>query len=82
MSRVLNNSPRVTPKTTQLVKDTIDKLGYSPNINAKKLRENNSRTILVVVPDLVNPMYGIMINSIMQTLQQFTYSVSIYLNTD
>ena len=42
VSRVLNKPWKVSPETTQRVKDSIEKLGYKPNFRARLLAQGNS----------------------------------------
>jgi len=52
VSLVLNNNPRISEKTKQLVLDAVDKFGYQPNMQARALASKSSRTLSVVVPEL------------------------------
>ena len=49
VSRVLNNNPSVSPKTSQRVHEAIAALGYRPNMAARALVTGNSQTIGVLV---------------------------------
>jgi transcriptional regulator, LacI family len=52
ISRVLNNSPLVSPETRELVMKAVSELGYRPNANAQALATQVSDTIGVVVMDV------------------------------
>lgn len=57
VSLVLNNSPKVKPKTRQKVQEAIDRLGYTPNLSAVELttkRKLNIGMILVTNHDAVD----------------------------
>jgi LacI family transcriptional regulator len=52
VSRVINNSPGVRPETRQLVQSAIRRLRYRPNIIARSLSRQRTRTIGVVTAGL------------------------------
>ncbi|MGN7453979.1 LacI family DNA-binding transcriptional regulator [Paenibacillus pasadenensis] len=52
VSRVLNGSPGVTPKTRSRVESAVRELGYHPNAVAKNLRVQKTKTIAVIVQDI------------------------------
>lgn len=51
VSRVLNGSSNVSPKTRQKVLDVIDKYGYTPNAFARGLGLNTMKTIGILCAD-------------------------------
>ncbi len=57
VSNVLNNIPTVTPENRQRVLDAIAKMNYRPNSVARMLKTNRSRSVCLIVPDIVNPFY-------------------------
>jgi LacI family transcriptional regulator len=64
VSRVINNSSRVTYKTREHVLNVIKQMGYAPNEIARSLSKNETKTIGVVVPDINNPFYGEVIKGV------------------
>lgn len=68
VSRVINNSPHVSPKKRALVKGALDQLGYVPLPAARQLRGSSSKSLAVVVPRIVNPFFSYLIDSIERTL--------------
>lgn len=50
VSRVLNGSTNVSENSTRLVKDTIERLNYSPNFLGRNLRKCATNVILVIMP--------------------------------
>ena len=69
ISRVLNGSEKVNPKTRQKVTKIIKKMNYFPNVNAKVLRENRSKVILICVPDKTNIIYIIITKGVLEYLK-------------
>lgn len=55
VSRVLNNSPHVSPKTREKVLAVIDGCGYVPNAFARGLGLNTMKTIGLLCPDASDP---------------------------
>ncbi len=55
VSRVLNDSPAVSPATRQRVLAAIQELNFSPNPAARRLSLGKSLTIGVIVPFFTNP---------------------------
>jgi DNA-binding LacI/PurR family transcriptional regulator len=56
VSRVLNNSPRVSPDTRQLVLDVIGRMDYRPNRAARALGLGRASAVTVVTADTT--LYG------------------------
>lgn len=50
VSRVLNNSPNVSPKTKEKVLASIEKMNFYPNANARGLTSAKTSTIGIAVP--------------------------------
>lgn len=64
VSRVLNHSASVSPKTREKVEKAIKELNYEPNMLGRNLRNAESRLILVLLPSIANPFYSEIINGI------------------
>ena len=58
VSRVMNNSPRVSAATAEAVRAAVEKLGYVPNQQARNLRKNESNAVLVMIPDVTKLSYA------------------------
>lgn len=62
VSRVISNSPQISEKTKQRVREVIEKLNYKPNAIARSLANQKSRILGVVLPSdahdlLLNPFF-------------------------
>jgi LacI family transcriptional regulator len=75
VSRVLNNSPRISQATSQRVKDAMVRLGYSPNAAARTLITGRSNLIGLVVSNITNPFYPEVIEAIVATAAEEEYNV-------
>jgi LacI family transcriptional regulator len=64
VSRVMNDSGKVSPLTRKRVEDAMKELGYRPNSAAQSLASNRSNSIGVIVPVLYGPFYGEMLSAI------------------
>lgn len=52
VSLVINNHPRISAKTRNLVLKKIKEMDYYPNIIAQRLSKRTSKTLAVVVPEI------------------------------
>lgn len=75
ISKALSAPDSVSKKSLAKVRAAIKKLNYKPNMLAQKFRNKQSRTIVVLVPDIANLFFGKVISGIEQVAQQQGYSV-------
>lgn len=80
VSRVLNNENCVRPETAQNVRETMARLQYVPNITARNLRRNESKTILVTAESFTNPFYGPVLSGIGKVAAEKGYNVIVSVN--
>lgn len=78
VSRVINNSARVSYNTKKKVKSAIDKLDYSPNANARHLRRNETKLIGLVIPDIWNPFFGGIVKGVEDLARGNDYNVVLF----
>lgn len=64
ISRVLNNNGYVSEDVRKSVLDVIERLNYQPNAIARSLKQEKSRSIGIVLPDLTNPYFMILARAI------------------
>jgi len=81
VSRALNNKPDVSSKTKDKILSIVKKSGYTPNLLAKSLRCQKSKTIGVVLADISNPFFAAIAKGIEDTAHKRGYSI-ILVNTD
>jgi DNA-binding LacI/PurR family transcriptional regulator len=58
VSRVLNNSPKVTEETRERVMKIIKKSGYYPSAMARRLTTNKAETIGLIIPSPQDKTFG------------------------
>src|SRR5271168_4566735 len=61
VSRVINGSSRVNESTRQRVQSGIAELGYIPNQLASGLSRRKTNTFGVIVPDIANPFWTLVV---------------------
>jgi DNA-binding LacI/PurR family transcriptional regulator len=68
VSLVLNNSPKVSPASREAVLRAVADLGYRPNAAARRLAEQRSRTIGVLLNDIRQPWFADMLDGLTPVL--------------
>jgi LacI family transcriptional regulator len=77
VSRVINGSPKVTPETRARVEAAIRELHYVPNTLARGLTQSRSGTIGMVVPDLGDPFFTLILRGAEQVARAAGYRVIV-----
>ncbi|AGK95748.1 LacI family DNA-binding transcriptional regulator [Clostridium pasteurianum] len=75
VSRVINNNYPVKSETRKRVEKAIKKLNFSPNILARSLVNQNTKTIGVVTPSINNLFFPTVIKGIEGILRKNEYSI-------
>ncbi len=75
VSRVLNGTVPVSPKTRERVEAVIQKYHYTPNPLAQGLILRQSKTLAVIVPDITNPYFSTLFSVIERAAHEARYSV-------
>jgi LacI family repressor for deo operon, udp, cdd, tsx, nupC, and nupG len=75
VSRTLQMPQVVAPLTRSRVQAAIDRLGYTPNAQARMLRTARTHVIVALVPDIANPFFAEVIRGIEQVAHENRYSV-------
>jgi LacI family transcriptional regulator len=79
VSRALRDSHEISQETKDRVKALAAKLGFQPNPHASSLRQNKSKTIAVIIPEIQNNFFSQVMNGVEEVAQQKGYHVLIYL---
>jgi LacI family transcriptional regulator len=80
VSRALRDSHEISQQTKDRVKALAAKRGFQPNPHASSLRQNKSKTIAVIVPEIQNNFFSQVLNGVEEVAQQKGYHVLIYLS--
>jgi len=75
VSRVFKKPHTVTAPTRRKVLQAVERLGYAPNSAGSQLRTQRSGKLVVTVPDITNPFYSRVLQSIEETAQAEGYGV-------
>jgi LacI family transcriptional regulator, repressor for deo operon, udp, cdd, tsx, nupC, and nupG len=75
VSRTLKMPDVVTAKTREKVMKAVQEAGYRPNWLATSVKTGRANTIVVLVPNLVNPFFMRIIGGIEQAAQERGYTV-------
>ena len=75
VSKALKDYPDVSEQTKKKVHDLADKLNFSPNVVASNLRTQNTKTIGVVIPNIVHDFFSKVIGGIIDEAEKSGYIV-------
>jgi LacI family transcriptional regulator len=67
-SLVVRKSPLVSAPTRQAVEAAMAEIGYVYNVGAAGMRAARSRTVGVIIPNLSNPFFGVLLAGIDQVI--------------
>ena len=79
VSKAISNSHEISYQTKERVNELVKKLNYVPNAYASSLGKRKSKTIGVVIPEVVDSFFAQAINGIELIAQEKGYHVLIYL---
>ncbi|KMW71662.1 transcriptional regulator [Photorhabdus luminescens subsp. luminescens] len=77
VSRTLMNPEKVSSQTRQKVEQAVLAVGYYPNNLSRNLKRGESKTILVIVPNISDPFFTDVICGVEETAAQHGYLVLI-----
>ena len=77
VSRALMNPDKVSQSTRNRVEQAAVEVGYLPQAAGRNVKRNESRTILVIVPDICDPFFSELIRGIEVTAASHGYLVLI-----
>src|SRR3954453_19058451 len=75
VSRVINASAAVSPETRGRVEQAIAELGYVPSRLARGLSARRSGTLAVIVPDVSNPFFTLIVRGAEDVARRAGYRV-------
>ena len=64
VSRALNNQPNVSREARDAILNAAREMGFQINENARRLKQHQSNTILVMVKGNANELFGAMVETI------------------
>jgi LacI family transcriptional regulator len=75
VSRVLNNSSRISEKTRSRVQEVINSLNYEPNYIARSLSKQKTHSIGVILEDIMNPFFTQVAKGVETVLKENGYTM-------
>lgn len=80
ISKALRDSYEISAETKARVLEAATKLNYIPNPFASSLRNNRSKTIAIVLPEIADSFFSQAINGIETVVNEHQYHALIYLS--
>jgi DNA-binding LacI/PurR family transcriptional regulator len=80
-SRALSRPDMVAQATRERVLSAAQHLGYQPNVLARSLRQRQTRTIGVIVTDILNPFHATLAKGVQDAADRHGYTAFLF-NTD
>jgi LacI family repressor for deo operon, udp, cdd, tsx, nupC, and nupG len=77
VSRALSSPERVSESTRARISEAVRVTGYTPNQSARSLRQRTARTILAALPDIGNPFFSVILDSIEREAAMRGYGVLV-----
>jgi LacI family transcriptional regulator len=82
VSRVVNDSPKVTPEAFAAVQAAIEKLGYVPNRAARILASRRTMSIALVIPEatakfFADPYFAAVVQGVATYLSETDYTLTL-----
>jgi LacI family transcriptional regulator len=81
ISRVLNENGYVSEDVRQHVLQTVKELNYLPNAVARSLKQERTRGIGMIIPDMTNPYFMKVIRTLQRQLLEEKYHL-LYMETE
>ncbi len=82
VSKALKDSHEISAATKKKVVDMAHQLNYIPNPYASSLRKKKSKTIGVILPEVADNFFSLVINGIQSVAELKGYHLLIYLSHD
>jgi LacI family transcriptional regulator len=82
ISRAFRDNSEIKAATKELILAKAKELNYQPNHYASNLRDQKSKTIAVIVPELANNYFSQVINGIERLARENGYHILIYVTDD
>jgi LacI family transcriptional regulator len=75
VSEVVNKKSHVSKKLRDRVEEIIRKLNYRPNLIARSLAKQKTHTIGMIVPDIANPFFPVVVRGAEDAAQKHGYNL-------
>ena len=78
VSRVVNDSPRVSEKTKRRVRAVMEEYQYTPNVFARGLGLDSMKTIGIICPDVADSYMAAAVAFLERRLREYGYDCILY----
>lgn len=78
VSRVIHQNGRFSQETEKSVREAIKKLNYIPDFLAQSMRTRTMPILGVIVPDIMDENYALMVRILQEKLYPLGYSIEIF----
>lgn len=75
VSKALKDSPEISQDTIKRVKEIAKELNYRPNTLALSLKNRQTKTLGVIIPDILNPFFANTLYGIEQQANKLGYNI-------
>lgn len=82
VSKSLNDSPEISPKTVQRVKELAQLHNYRPNPTAVNLKRNRTGNIAVIVPNISNTFFAKVLGGVETEARKLGFQVITYISNE
>ena len=82
ISKALKDSHEISITTKNKVLEAAHELNYKPNHFASGLKSRKSRTIAVIIPEIVDSFFSLAIKGIEAVAQQNGFHINVYISND
>lgn len=77
VSRVLNDHPDVSVRTREKVRKVVDKYGFELNTNARLLKAQESKTIVVLLKGTASALLSSLLEKVQKRIEVLKYSIRV-----
>lgn len=77
VSRVINDNPSISDTSKTKVREAIEKLGYFPNMVARNLKSNSTKTIALLIADGTNEYFIEIAKAIDNVVRSMGYTLFV-----
>lgn len=78
VSRVFNDSPRVSDKTRERIFSIARELGYAPNASARSLARRQTNLVSAVIPMMASYFYMEVLQGVQQRIAESDFDLLVY----
>ena len=82
ISKALSNSSEISVRTKKRVRETAELLGYVPNHYARSLKSKTTKTIGVVVPNVIDDFFAKVLHGIEKEASKHGYTILVTFSND